>query len=149
MGRTPYTVTDGTGFGEPNPRLKPPPDLKEPEKTVFLDLVMACPATQFQASDLPLLRLWCELVVMAETAAGEMAATGMVADEKPSPWFGIYTQAVKALTGLAMRLRLGPQSRAFKGPKREVAPQSYYDRLRLAEGDDGDEEAEAETGRAQ
>jgi phage terminase small subunit len=144
-GRSPYVVTDATSFGEPNQRLKPPASLGEPEKRVFLDLILACPSGQFQASDLPLLARYCELVALCEQAMAEMTAGGMVAaDGKPSPWFSIYTQSVKALTGLAMRLRLGPQSRAFKAPKRTAAPTSFYDRMTLMEGDDDGDEEEAE-----
>jgi phage terminase small subunit len=147
-GRSPYETTDETPFGLPNQRLKPPPGLKEPEKSIFLDLVTQVPATQFQGSDVPLIVRYCELVALCEQAMREMRATGMVdADGKPSSWFSIYTQAVKALTTLAMRLRLGPQSRAFKAPKRTVAPLSYYDRLALggdADAEEAEDEAEAQ-----
>jgi hypothetical protein len=41
-------------------------------------------------SDLPLICRWAEITVMAEQAAGELAAQGMVtADGKVSPWFAI------------------------------------------------------------
>ena len=53
---------------------------------------------------------------MAEQAAGELQAGGMVtADGRVSPWFTIHQQATKSLTGLALRLRLGPQSRDEDG----------------------------------
>jgi hypothetical protein len=67
---------------------------------------------------------------MAETAAGEMAVSGMVtADGKPSPWVSIYMQATKALSGLALRLWLGPQSRASKAPK--TKPRAWFEVARF------------------
>jgi hypothetical protein len=60
---------------------------------------------------------------------------GMVtADGKLSPWFTIHASATKTLNGLALRLRLGPQSRASKQSKKEPAPMSYYDRMRMEPG---------------
>jgi hypothetical protein len=92
-----------------------------------------------------MLARWCELVVMCEVAAAELTAGGMVtSDGKVSAWFSVYERSAKALAGLALRLRLGPQSRAYKAPKKAVAPVSFYDRLTLAEGDDDGDEAEAE-----
>jgi len=69
---------------------------------------------------------------MAEQAARELAASGIVAaDGRVSPWFSIHQQATKGLTALALRLRLGPQSRASKAPKTLAGPVSYYDRRTL------------------
>ena len=62
---------------------------------------------------------------MAEQAAGELQAGGMVtADGRVSPWFTIHQQATKSLTGLALRLRLGPQSRARREHRRRRRPPS-------------------------
>jgi hypothetical protein len=131
-GRQPYETTDVLPFGTGVSRLRPPASLGEPEKAAFLDLVTSCPATQFEASDLPLLVRWAELVAMAETAAGELTVGGMVtADGKVSPWFTVHQQATKTLSGLALRLRLGPQSRTPKAPKRKAGPLSYFDIMEL------------------
>jgi DNA-binding PucR family transcriptional regulator len=130
-GRRPYDTSDIAPYGVGTARLRPPASLGELEKQRFLDLITTTPAGQFRASDLPLLCRWAELTVMAETAAGELAAGGMVtADGKVSPWFSIYTQATKALSGLALRLKVSPQARAPKAPKRDVSV-SYYERLEL------------------
>jgi len=81
---------------------------------------------------MPLLCRWAELTVMCEQARGEMAVQGMVtADGKVSPWFSIHSQATKALSGLALRLRLGPQSRASKAPKKTAGSVSYFERMEL------------------
>ena len=102
--------------------------------------MLACPLSHFQAADLPLLCRWAELTVMAETAAGELTAGGMVTgDGKVSPWFSIHERATRGLTALALRLRLGPQSRAKKAPKVTPGPVSYYDKMRVLEGELGDD----------
>ena len=131
-GRKPFETTDVVPFGAGNERLRPPPSLREPEKQAFLDLVTTTDPKQFRPSDLPLLCRWAELTVMAEKAAGELQAGGTVtADGRVSPWFAIHQQATKSLTGLALRLRLGPQSRTPKAPKTKPAAVSYYDRMTL------------------
>jgi hypothetical protein len=58
----------------------------------------------------------------------------VTADGRVSPWFVIHQQATKSLSGLALRLRLGPQSRALKAPKRKAGPLSYYDVMELERG---------------
>jgi hypothetical protein len=95
------------------------------------------PDGQLRESDLPLLCRWAEATVQAEMAASELQASGMVtADGRVSPWFSIHQQATKSLTMLALRLRLGPQSRADKARKTLPGPVSYYDRKMLEDGRD-------------
>ena len=144
-GRQPYETTDVVPFGVGIRRLRPPASLSEPQKAAFLDLVTACPATQFEPSDIALLVRWCELCVMAESANVELQASGMLApDGKPSPWFRIHLESTKALSNLALRLRLGPQSRAPKAPKRKAGPLSYFDIMELDRGaNEGEGEPEA------
>jgi phage terminase small subunit len=138
-GRSPYATFDTLPYGIPSQRLKPPDYLGDLEKQVFRTLVAQCPADQFRKSDTGLLARWSELSVMAEQAAFELAQNGKVTpDGKVSPWFSIYTQATKQLNGLALRLRLGPQSRASKAPKSLPRQLSYYEELAEAEGDDDD-----------
>jgi phage terminase small subunit len=138
-GRQPYATFDTLPYGIPNHRIRPPDYLGDLEKQVFRDLVAACPSDQFRKSDVGLLARWAELSVMAEQAACEMTMHGRVTpDGKVSPWLSIYTQAVKGLNGLALRLRLGPQSRASKAPKTLPRELSYYEEMELAEGEDDD-----------
>jgi hypothetical protein len=69
---------------------------------------------------------------MAERAAKVMEIEGMLKpDGKPSGHFAIHREATRALNALALRLRLGPQSRAQKAPRRGVATVSYYERMSL------------------
>jgi hypothetical protein len=144
-GKGAYQSTEVLRWDDPDARLRPPASLQGPERQAFLDVVLSCPTGQFRPADLPLLCRWAELCVLCETAMAEMTAGGMVtSDGKVSSWFSIYERSTKALAGLALRLRLGPQSRAFKAPKKDTAPTSFYDRM-LLEGDDADEaEAEAD-----
>jgi hypothetical protein len=149
-GKGAYQSTEVLRWDDPDARLRPPASLQGPERQAFLDVVLSCPTGQFRPADLPLLCRWAELCVLCETAMAEMTAGGMVtSDGKVSSWFSIYERSTKALAGLALRLRLGPQSRAFKAPKRDTAPASFYDRMTLLEGNDDADEAEAETGNAQ
>jgi phage terminase small subunit len=141
-GRPPYATVDVSPFDIPAPRIRPPDCLSDLEKKVFRDLVATCPAGQFKKSDVGLLCRWAELSVMAEQAAFEMTTHGRVTpDGKVSPWLSVYMQATKNLNGLALRLRLGPQSRASKAPKSLPRELSFYEQMQLdeAEGnDDGD-----------
>jgi phage terminase small subunit len=141
-GRKPFTTIDITPFGLPDGRLRPPASLGQLEKQAFLDLISRVPAGQFRESDLPLLCRWCEASVMAEQAAGELAAGGMVVDGRVSPWFGIHERATKSLVALALRLRLSPQARADKAPKALPGPVSYYDLKALENGGDDDDKVE-------
>jgi phage terminase small subunit len=135
-GRRPFTVTDVQPYGVESRRLRPPDSLSAAAKQHFVDLVTACPITQFEASDLALLCRWSEAAAMAESAAIELQASGMLADDgKVSPWFAIYERATKMMTLLALRLRLGPQSRAPRAPKTKAATPSYYDLMK--DDDDG------------
>ena len=60
---------------------------------------------------------------------------------RPSPWVAIHGQMTKAMSALAMRLRLSPQARAPNNPSRPVRQLSYYERTDL-ERQLRDEEAE-------
>jgi phage terminase small subunit len=146
-GRQPYATFDTLQYPFSNPKIRPPDSLNELEKKVFRDLVAACPADQFRKSDVGLLTRWAELSVMAEQAAFEMTHNGRVtSDGKVSPWFSIYTQATKQLNGLALRLRLGPQSRASKAPKSLPRELSYYEEMQLAEAESDDEAGDGADG---
>jgi phage terminase small subunit len=121
-------------------RLRPPAHLGPIEKQAFIDLTSRVPAAQFVEADLPLICRWCELELQAQTAAAELRAHGMLtAEGKPSPWIAIHAQALKGQSLLALRLRLGPQSRAPRAPKSLPAHMSPMERL-LLEGDDDEAE---------
>jgi phage terminase small subunit len=127
-----YQTTEILPFGADR-RLRPPDSLPDAARRAFVDLVTSLPAGHFKPGDISLLCRYAEAAAVAEQAAFEMAQpNGMVTMEgKVSPWFSIHQQATKTLNVLALRLRLGPQSRAFKASKKEPASVSVYERLRM------------------
>jgi phage terminase small subunit len=134
MGRRSFITTDVVPAWER--RLQPPACLGGAERKVFVDLIAATPLGQFEPSDLPLIARWCEATVMAERAAEELRAHGMVKGDKVSAWFTIHQAACKTLKDLALRLKLSPQSRHHKAPKSLPSGLSAYERLALEEWDD-------------
>jgi len=130
-GRNAFVATDLVRYGEPG-RLAPPASLGDAEKRAFIDLVCSVPVTQFAACDLPLLCAWAETVALRERMATRISVEGELDDKgKPSGAFTIHKEATKTLNALALRLRVSPQSRAQKAPRREVRPVSYYEKLEL------------------
>ena len=99
-------------------RLVPPADMAEDAKQVFIDTVLACAAEHFQAADLPSLRRYSEAHAWATRAAAE-------GDAK------VFVAMTRTASALALRLRLSPQARQPRMPKRAPLPTSYYDRMRL------------------
>ena len=127
-GRKSYETFDDVPYGVSSPRLKVPAGLPDAEMRVFVGLVTGAPASQFQQTDLPLLARYAELVVLAERAAEGLRREPLVTtDGKLSPWVSIHATAVKGVCTLALKLRLSPQGRAPKAPKRLASPLSYYD----------------------
>jgi hypothetical protein len=130
-----YQTVDVVPFGTGG-RLTPPESLSDRARERFIDLVASVPSNHFKTSDLSLLCRWAETSVLAERCAFEMEQPhGIVsADGKPTPWPGLHGNASKVQALLALRLRLGPQSRAGKSPKKEAgAPLSYYEREAMRE----------------
>ena len=124
--------------GEGSKRLRPPQRLQGRAKAIFIDTVSGCDPRHFRSADLPLLERYAEACAMCEQAAEKLAAEGMVVDDKVNPWFSVHASATKTVNGLALRLRLGPQSRAPRAPKTVPAPTSYYETLELEANDDDD-----------
>jgi hypothetical protein len=112
-------------------RLRPPDSLPDDARRAFVDLVSSVPAAHFKPADLPLVCRWCELVALAERAAFELSQAVVTPDNKLSAWFTVHASTTKSLNALALRLRLGPQSRALKQSKKEPAMLSAYDRMRM------------------
>ena len=108
-------------------RLRPPPELDDEEREVWLQLVGACKTDHFLSSDVPLLARYCEAVVLARRAAGALRSEGAVVAGRPNPWIHIQEKQIRALTALSMRLRVSPQARLRRettGP-RGPAPSTY------------------------
>ena len=98
-------------------RLRPPPDLPQPERDLFVAVVAANPPTHFRDSDMPLLVQYCAAAVLSERATSELRISPIV-DGKPSAWLAVFEKASRAMVALSMRLRLSPQSRAANNPTR-------------------------------
>ena len=88
--------------GQP-PRLDPPEELSDAERSVFVEVTNACSPRHFVASDLPLLVSFAQTTVIARSA-GANAASDFHA-------LAVWEKAVRLQAMLATRLRLSPQSR--------------------------------------
>jgi hypothetical protein len=143
-GRPSFSAVETPTYGVPSGRIRPPPDLPEPVRRAFLALVASCPAEQFRACDLELLVRWSEACVTAKEARLQLETGGYVIDgNKPSPWVAIHQAALKNQALLALRLRLGPQSRSSKAPKSKPVSMSYYDLQNLEREANGEDETDA------
>jgi phage terminase small subunit len=113
-------------------RLQPPDHLPDAARRCFARLVASLPANHFRHGDLDLLCRYAEAVATAEEAAFHISQPGgmVTGDGKVSPWWRIHQDAGKAISGLALRLRIGPQSRMAKASSKEGPPPSYYDLMR-------------------
>jgi phage terminase small subunit len=118
-------------------RLRPPASLSEPERELFAKIVGTNKPAHFQPSDLTLLARYCELSVLAETAAGHLRDEGSVIAGRVNPWLTVQEKAVRGLVALSMRLRLSPQARAPNNPgTKQQPPSSYYDIVRAQNEED-------------
>ena len=102
-------------------RLRPPPELGEDEREVWINVVGACSEKHFERSDMPLLARYCESVVLARRAAAALASEGaVIGGVRTNPWLSVQEKAIRAMVSLSMRLRVSPQARretpAAKGP---------------------------------
>lgn len=93
------------------PRLRPPEGLAPEVRAVFVDHVNANDPKHFVRSDTALLVEYATASVMARRAAEALEREGLVVAGRPNPWLVVQEKQVRAMTALAMRLRLAPQSR--------------------------------------
>ena len=111
-------------------RLHPPPDLSERAKAEFIRIVTCEKPEHFKTSDQSLLVQYCEAASLADRAIKEMQG-----DDAPERWLRTWEKAVRAMSGLALRLRLSPQSRMPNNPTRRPPERvSYYEREALEHG---------------
>ena len=129
-------------------RLRPPDDLAAGVRSESCSWtsVASVPASHFRESDGVLLAAYCRAVCLEQTASSELAAAGHVIDGKPSGWFSILAQSVRAVTVLSSKLRLNSafakRRRRRPGPSSRRNPRGYYERQRLEARHD-DEPTEA------
>jgi hypothetical protein len=95
-------------FSDLPPRpLTPPAHLSEAAKAVFVRLVEDCGPDHFLPADITLLERYAAAVVLARAAEAALL-TGDAGK------LAVWEKATRAIAGLALRLRLGPQSRREK-----------------------------------
>ena len=109
---------------EPAP-IRPPSTLSAAAKAIFLALVLDCEPGHFKSADAGMLCQYCEAQAMAERAAAELNGEG----PPNAQWLAVWEKAVKVMKDLALRLRLGPQSRRERA--RADRPLTWSDRFRL------------------
>jgi hypothetical protein len=81
------------------PKLEPPPNLSDDERTLFTELIDATDTRHFRPTDLPLLVSYIQASLLARSTAHSPS--------KVATW----EKAVRVQAALASRLRLSPQSR--------------------------------------
>jgi phage terminase small subunit len=121
--------------GQPE-RLRPPPELTETERKVFLDLVTGVKSGHFLPCDLPLLCAYVRACADELEASIRKRELGPVIDGKRNPWVGIQRDAANTMKGLVGLLRLNPRSRAANNPTRPVPVPNVYERMRLERQND-------------
>jgi hypothetical protein len=65
----------------------------------------------FRASDMPLLRSFCESTALADQSAAALAQDGPIIGGRASPWLVVQEKSIRAQAALALRLRLCPSAR--------------------------------------
>ena len=87
-------------------KLEPSPDLSPTERRIFIDIVSVVDRRHFRPSDQPILCAYVRAVGYERAAAAELAV-------KPNDTklLAAWERATRALTALAMRVRLCPQAR--------------------------------------
>lgn len=136
MPRISQAASAVTRIGAPD-RLAPPAEFGAAESLVFRQTVATAPVDHFRPEDLPLLCAYARAVVM-ERRAGEELGAMIAARKAPAQWLGTYGCVAKTMMSLAVRLRLGPLSRANnnrRSPKSGAASVSFYETMDLGEID--------------
>jgi hypothetical protein len=88
--------------GDP-PRLDPPSDLTDDERSLFVQIVEACSPKHFAPIDLPILLSFIQSILLSRQAVKNAA--------KDAGALALWEKATRMQATLATRLRLAPQSR--------------------------------------
>jgi len=107
-----------------------PPGLIEPVRLRFVELVNAVHHEHFTDADVPLLVEYATACHLARQAAQAIQRDGAVIKSRPSAWLVVQEKSLRAMSALAMRLRLCPQGRlsaaqARKPSSRHMVYQSW------------------------
>jgi hypothetical protein len=110
-------------------RLEPPPELGEGsiEREIFCQVVASVPPAHFQPEDVTLLAAYARSAALERRSAEELQVC-VVAGGSPSPWLAVHATAVRSLSTMAVRLRLGPKARQpdRRRMARPASQPSYY-----------------------
>jgi phage terminase small subunit len=116
--------------------IEPPNSLSGPAKVVFRELVDGCDPDHFQPSDIPLLAQYSVAIALASWAEGRLCSTD---DDERKAALAAWEKAIKAMTSLALRLRLSPQARREKA-KVPGRPMDWMEQMRRGEMYDDEED---------
>jgi hypothetical protein len=114
----------GIAHAEPPVPIQPPSGLSEPARAAFIALVRECPPDHFEQSDVSLIARYVVASVLAEGAEVTLQA-----DPENAKALAVWEKAVRTMSALALRLRLGPQSRRERAKVQR--PLTWSDEFRL------------------
>jgi hypothetical protein len=109
---------------EPPVPVQPPASLSEAGRAVFIELVGSCDPRHFEPSDVTLLARYANATVFSEQAEARLAA-----DPNDSKALALWEKSTRTMGALALRLRLGPQSRREKAKVNR--PLTWEEQFRL------------------
>lgn len=92
-------------------KLSAPKDLSPAALRIWESIVSSTAPEHFRASDVPLLKTYCEASALADRASATLAEEGPITDGKVSPWLKVSESSARSQATLAVRLRLCPSSR--------------------------------------
>jgi hypothetical protein len=104
--------------------VQPPATLSPSARAAFTALVASCPADHFEQCDVSLISRYVTAQILAEGAE-----VTLLADPENARALAVWEKAVRTMSALALRLRLGPQSRRERA--RVDKPLSWMDRFRM------------------
>jgi hypothetical protein len=100
--------------------------LPEPVRLRFIELVNAVHSEHFTDADVPLLVEYATTCLLARQAAQAIQREGAVIKGRASPWLVVSEKSLKAMSVLAMRLRLCPQGRMSAAQARQPSRHMVY-----------------------
>ena len=92
-------------------RLEPPESVSEAAAVVWREVVATKPAEWFQADTAPVLEAYCNTIVEYRRVADALAETGPSDLKTYRPLVEMAEKLGRAITSMATKMRLTPQSR--------------------------------------
>jgi phage terminase small subunit len=123
MPRQPQLTLSVAHIGPGAQRLAPPAELGKIEAAIFKQVVASVPYEHFCAENVALLCAYSRAMALERRASEELAASAVVG-RAPSPWVAVHSAAIRSISTLAVRLRIGPKSRHPNNTRRMSKPSS-------------------------